>query len=174
MANLTFNAIDVETANRTRASICQIGIAQVQVGKIRRAASFLVNPEEPFESFQTGLHGINEEAVSEAETILSIHPKLYRLIERTPLASHSPFDKQALEKAASKYGLTMPQIKWLDTGGIEGGFYPNFCSDAKNAPKSTKEFYPTHRIETKSKPSENRQTGDWDPQNGPDYIKMLA
>ena len=64
MANLTFNAIDVETANRTRASICQIGIAQVQVGKIRRAASFLVNPEEPFESFQISLHGINEEAVS--------------------------------------------------------------------------------------------------------------
>ena len=118
MANLTFNAIDVETANRTRASICQIGIAQVQVGKISRAASFLVNPEEPFESFQTGLHGINEEAVSEAETMLSIHPKLYRLIERTPLASHSPFDKQALEKAASKYGLTMPQIKWLDTGRV--------------------------------------------------------
>ena len=35
MANLTFNAIDVETANRTRASICQIGIAQVQVGRIK-------------------------------------------------------------------------------------------------------------------------------------------
>ena len=64
-----------------------------------------------------------------------------------------------------------PRVKSV---GIEGGFYPNFCSDAKNAPKSTKEFYPTHRIETKSKPSENRQTGDWDPQNGPDYIKMLA
>ena len=86
MAKLTFNAIDVETANRTRASICQIGIAQVQVGKIKRAASFLVNPEEPFESFQVSLHGINEEAVSEAETMLSIHPKLYRLIERAPLA----------------------------------------------------------------------------------------
>ena len=35
MSNLTFNAIDVETANRTRASICQIGIAQVKVGKIQ-------------------------------------------------------------------------------------------------------------------------------------------
>ena len=102
MANLTFNAIDVETANRTRASICQIGIAQVQVGKIKQAASFLVNPEEPFESFQTSLHGINEEAVSEAETMLSIHPKLYRLIERAPLASHSPFDKQALEKVSEQ------------------------------------------------------------------------
>ena len=125
MANLTFNAIDVETANRTRASICQIGIAQVQVGKISRAASFLINPEEPFESFQTSLHGINEEAVSEAETMLSIHPKLYRLIERTPLASHSPFDKQALEKAASKYGLTMPQIKWLDTGRVARSAWPD-------------------------------------------------
>ena len=125
MANLTFNAIDVETANRTRASICQIGIAQVQVGKISRAASFLINPEEPFESFQTSLHGINEEAVSEAETMLSIHPKLYRLIEKTPLASHSPFDKQALEKSASKYGLTMPQIKWLDTGRVARSAWPD-------------------------------------------------
>ena len=125
MANLTFNAIDVETANRTRASICQIGIAQVQVGKIKRAASFLVNPEEPFESFQINLHGINEEAVSEAETMLSIHPKLYRLIEGAPLASHSPFDKQALEKAASKYGLTMPQIRWLDTGRVARTAWPD-------------------------------------------------
>ena len=125
MANLTFNAIDVETANRTRASICQIGIAQVQMGKIKRAASFLVNPEEPFESFQTSLHGINEEAVSEAETMLSIHPKLCRLIERAPLASHSLFDKQALEKAASKYGLTMRQIKWLDTGRVARSAWPD-------------------------------------------------
>ena len=125
MTNLTFNAIDVETTNRTRASICQIGITQVQMGEIKRAASFLVNPEEPFESFQTGLHGINEEAVSEAETMLSIHPRLCRLIERAPLASHSPFDKQALEKSAIKYGLTMPQIKWLDTGRVARSAWPD-------------------------------------------------
>ena len=125
MANLTFNAIDVETANRTRASICQIGIAQVQMGRIKRAASFLVNPEEPFESFQINLHGINEEAVSEAETMLSIHPKLCRLIEGTPLASHSLFDRQALEKAASKYGLTMPEIRWLDTGRVARTAWPD-------------------------------------------------
>ena len=58
--------------------------------------------------------------------------------------------------------------------GIEGGLYPNVCSATKNAPKSTKEFYPTSLIETKSRPSENRQTGNWDPPNGPDCIKMLA
>ena len=125
MANLTFNAIDVETANRTRASICQIGITQVQMGRISRGASFLINPEEPFESFQTSMHGINEETVSEAETMLSIHPQLCRLIEGAPLASHSPFDKQALEKAASKYGLTMPEIRWLDTGRVARTAWPD-------------------------------------------------
>ena len=125
MGNLTFNAIDVETANRTRASICQIGIAQVQVGKIKQASSFLVNPEEPFESFQTSIHGINEEAVSEAETMLSINPQLCRLIEGAPLASHSQFDRQALEKAASKYGLRMPEIRWLDTGRVARTSWPD-------------------------------------------------
>ena len=125
MGNLTFNAIDVETANRTRASICQIGIAQVQEGRISQAASFLVNPEEPFESFQTSIHGINEEAVSEAETMLSIHPQLCRLIEGAPLASHSQFDRQALEKASSKYGLRMPEIRWLDTGRVARTAWPD-------------------------------------------------
>ncbi len=125
MANLTFNAIDVETANRTRASICQIGIAQVQVGRISQAGSILVNPEEAFESFQIGIHGINEKTVSEAETMPSIHPRLCRLIEGAPLVSHSQFDKQALEKAATKYGLQMPQVRWLDSGRVARTAWPD-------------------------------------------------
>ena len=58
--------------------------------------------------------------------------------------------------------------------GIEGGFYPNFCSDAKNAPKGTKEFYPTSPIETKFRPSKKSTNRKLGPPNGPDYIKMLA
>ena len=37
MGNLTFNAIDVETANERPASICQIGIVQVRAGRIGEA-----------------------------------------------------------------------------------------------------------------------------------------
>ena len=59
-----------------------------------------------------------------------------------------------------------PDLK-REIKGIEGGFYPNFCSDAKNAPKGTKEFYPTSPIETKFRPSKNRQTGNWDLQTAP-------
>ena len=48
MGNLTFNAIDVETANERPASICQIGIVQVRAGRIGESLSVLVNPEEHF------------------------------------------------------------------------------------------------------------------------------
>ena len=43
---LTFNAIDVETANADRASICQIGIVYVRDGEIRDQWRTLANPEE--------------------------------------------------------------------------------------------------------------------------------
>ena len=58
MGNLTFNAIDVETANERPASICQIGIIQVRAGRIGESLSVLVNPEEHFSAFNVRLHGI--------------------------------------------------------------------------------------------------------------------
>ena len=42
---LTFNAIDVETANADRASICQIGIVHVRDGEIEDRWQTLVDPE---------------------------------------------------------------------------------------------------------------------------------
>ena len=48
MNNLTFNAIDVETANADPSSICQIGIVCVRAGEIKEQLSVLVNPEQRF------------------------------------------------------------------------------------------------------------------------------
>ena len=47
---LTFNSIDVETANADRASICQIGIVHVRNGEIEDQWQTLINPEDWFES----------------------------------------------------------------------------------------------------------------------------
>ena len=124
MPNLTFNAIDVETANRRRASICQIGLVQVHMGKIGRALSFLVDPEENFEPVNTGIHGIDESAIRGAITLPDIYPRLRSMIEQAPLVSHSKFDKQALEQAESKYGLTTSNLRWLDTARIARTAWP--------------------------------------------------
>ncbi len=125
MANLTFNAIDVETANRTRASICQIGLIIVRDGTISDAMSILVNPEEDFEPINTNIHGIESRTVQGALTMPLIHPKFSELTDGTIMVSHSSFDRQALERAIQKYGLQMPRVRWLDSGRIAQAAWPD-------------------------------------------------
>ena len=65
MSNLTFNAIDVETANADPSSICQVGIVHVQEGVIKEEVSVLVNPEVQFNGFNIRLHGIDQGTVKD-------------------------------------------------------------------------------------------------------------
>ena len=51
MSIATFNAIDVETANADRSSICQIGIVHVRDGRIQDTWKALINPEDWFDWF---------------------------------------------------------------------------------------------------------------------------
>ena len=57
MVNLTFNVIDVETANADPSSICQVGIVRIRAGAIKEQVSFLVNPEQRFNPMNVRLHG---------------------------------------------------------------------------------------------------------------------
>ena len=124
MAHLTFNAIDVETANRNRASICQIGIVHVRDGQISDSISVLVNPEERFEQVNTRIHGIDEESVRGAETMRAIYPWLWMWLARRAVVSHSPFDQQAIERAARKYGLPLLPVFWIDSAKIAQNTWP--------------------------------------------------
>ena len=83
--NLTFNAIDVETANADRSSICQIGVVRVWDGVIKDKLSLMVNPEMPFSSFNVGVHGIDDKTVRHSETLPQIHARLQQMLEGTVL-----------------------------------------------------------------------------------------
>ena len=124
MGNLTFNAIDVETANQNAASICQIGIVQVRAGLVKGSLSVLVNPEERFKSFNVRLHGIGEATVAGCATLPQIAAELRRLLEGTPLISHTPFDRVALNGALRKYGLGPLRADWLDSAKIARRAWP--------------------------------------------------
>ena len=124
MANLTFNAIDVETANADPSSICQIGIVQVCAGETKEQRSILINPEERFNPFNVRLHGISEELVKDKETLPQIYAELRRLLHRTILVSHTAFDQVALDGAARKYGLDSIQATWLDSAMIARFAWP--------------------------------------------------
>jgi DNA polymerase III subunit epsilon len=64
---LEFVALDVETANTSRDSICQIGFAVVRQGLVVAHRSVLVDPEQPFDNRTQRIHGL---------TSLAAHPCL--------------------------------------------------------------------------------------------------
>ncbi|MYC63615.1 MAG: hypothetical protein F4X16_12445 [Caldilineaceae bacterium SB0661_bin_34] len=80
--NLTFKAIDIETANADRSSICQIGIVNVVNGVVVSAWQSLINPECHFDSFNTRLHGIDEQTVQHSPTLTEIHDEIRQILCR--------------------------------------------------------------------------------------------
>ena len=61
-----FVAFDVETPNRMNSRMSAIGITVVEDGVITEEFYSLVDPEQPFEAFNTLLTGISAESVQDA------------------------------------------------------------------------------------------------------------
>ena len=125
MSNLTFNAIDVETANADPSSICQIGIIRVQSGVIKKQLSVLVNPGTPFNDFNVRLHGIDHNAVQDSKTLPLLESQLRRLLDGTVLVSHTSFDRRALDGAMERYGLRPIRARWLDSAMVARRAWPD-------------------------------------------------
>ena len=90
---LTFNSIDVETANADRASICQIGIVHVQDGQIEDQWQTLINSEDWFDPWNVSIHGIDENDVRNSPTLPKVHDELRRRLSGSVLVSHTSFDR---------------------------------------------------------------------------------
>ncbi|WP_462137278.1 3'-5' exonuclease [Candidatus Mycalebacterium sp.] len=111
-----FVAIDVETANRSRGSICQIGIVEVRNGIFADEWSTLVNPEEHFEEGNIRIHGIYPEDVANAPTFADISETLRSKLQNRIVISHTFFDLEAVRQAKSRYGISgIGAKKWLDS-----------------------------------------------------------
>ena len=115
---LTFNSIDVETANSDRASICQIGIVHVQNGAIQNQWQTLVNPEDSFHPWNVSIHGIDEMDVRDCPTFSEIRDELHSRLHGSVLVSHTSFDRVAVERAMRRHDLEELQVKWLDSAKI--------------------------------------------------------
>lgn len=120
-----FVAVDVETANSARHSICQIGLAAFSAGTPVWQWSSLVNPEEPFEHTNITIHGIRSQHVQTAPTFPALLEGIRASIANQILACHSRFDFDALNAVAEKYGLAMPESSWVDTCSIARLAWPD-------------------------------------------------
>jgi DNA polymerase-3 subunit epsilon len=116
---LDFVAIDFETANRKRASVCAIGLARVRRGLIVKTAHWLVRPPESvdyFEDVNIGVHGITPGDVAGKPRFGEMLDRLLWGIEGETLVAHNAaFDRGVLTAAATEEDRTLPHIDWLCT-----------------------------------------------------------
>ena len=122
---LTFNSIDVETANADRASICQIGIVHVRNGEIEDYWQTLINPEDWFDPWNVSIHGIDEHYVKNSPTLPKVRDELRRRLRGSILVSHTSFDRVAFERAMARYDLEQLQVTWLDSARIVRRAWPD-------------------------------------------------
>ena len=122
---VTFNAIDVETANADRASICQIGIVHVRGGRVVDRWQTLVNPEDWFDPWNVSIHGIDERDVRKSPTLPEVRDELRRRLRGSVLVSHTSFDRVAFERAMTRYDLEQLQVTWLDSARIVRRAWPD-------------------------------------------------
>ncbi|MCW2898706.1 MAG: polymerase-3 subunit epsilon [Streptosporangiaceae bacterium] len=100
---LDFVAIDVETANARRGSICAIGAAVVRGGVVVSTHSWLTRPPAGLDHFDTinvSLHGITPEMVADQPHFAERLDQLLDLADGLPLVAHNAtFDIGALREA---------------------------------------------------------------------------
>ncbi len=119
-----FIALDVETAGKTIGGICQIGLCFVSDTGSLLTYSVLIDPEEPFESFNTDLHGISAETVAGAETFPTVYATLFDVLNTHCLVQHSTFDEKAIASACVRYGLPMITSHWTNSVKVARQAWP--------------------------------------------------
>ena len=115
---LTFNAIDVETANADWSSICQIGVVRVRDGVVTGEWETLVDPEAHFDGFNMMIHGITEKDVQGSPTIADISLELRNMLDGEVLVHHTPFDRVSINRSLRKYALDPLEAIWLDSARV--------------------------------------------------------
>jgi len=110
----TFTAIDFETAQGKRTSICQVGLVRVENGLITKEISFLVQPPDNYywEQF-IDIHGITPEDTAHVPTFDKVWHIIEPFITNQQVVAHNgfSFDFNVLGKTLEYYGLQVPEYE---------------------------------------------------------------
>lgn len=135
-----FFALDVETANVDRSSICQIGLVLFKDGKETLSWETLVNPESEFDSYNTAIHGISKEDVIDAPKYFEIHDAICKMVEGHIIVHHSSFDRTAFSRRFARSGVNPFQCDWLDNTSVVRRVWKEFSRKGYNLKNLSKQF----------------------------------
>lgn len=122
-----FVALDVETANRNRYSICSIGMVKFKDGEILDSYYKLINPDESFAMENIRIHGIQEHEVIVAPRFYNLSYEIEQFIGGRPVVAHNAtFDMGALKDNYQRYGLDIAPLKYACSYQLARAVRKNF------------------------------------------------
>jgi DNA polymerase-3 subunit epsilon len=124
---MKFTAIDFETANADRGSVCAVGLAMVEDGKVVGQLRQLIRPDPPiFSPFNVSIHGISAGAVADAPTFVEFWPSLWSSVSGPLVAHNAAFDMSVLRKALDYSGVRYPETDYFCTLVISRLVWPEY------------------------------------------------
>lgn len=114
----SFTALDFETANGYRYSICQVGLVRVENGIITQRKNLLVQPPNNYYWKQfTEIHGITPKQTKNELTFNQIWNEIEPFISSQNVVAHNgnSFDFVCLRDVLKHYGLPQPEYTKHDT-----------------------------------------------------------
>lgn len=112
-----FVAIDFETANYERSSVCSVGIVVVKNGEVVDNFYSLIQPEPNYYNYRcTQVHGLTRQDTDDAPVFSEVWQQIEPKIQGLPLVAHnSPFDEGCLRAAFRTYRMEYPDYPFYDT-----------------------------------------------------------
>ena len=112
-----FAAIDFETANSERSSVCSVGVVIVRNNEIVDSFYSLINPEPNYYNYWcTKVHGLTSRDTDDAPVFPEVWKQIAPLIEGLPLVAHNrPFDESCLKAVFRIYQMDYPDYPFYDT-----------------------------------------------------------
>lgn len=158
-----FTAIDFETAQGSRWSICQVGLVRVENGIITNEVNLLVQPPNNYYWNRfIDIHGITPEKTANEPSFNKIWHKIEPFIKGQTVVAHNglSFDFPVLSKTLEYYGMYVPDYEKHCTYRIFKDNLASLCKhyeiqlnhhDALSDAKACAELFLIHLREIKSK-----------------------
>lgn len=112
-----FAAIDFETANRHKSSVCSVGVVIVRDGVVVDKIYELIHPAPNYYApGNIAVHGLTREDTDCADYFPEVWAGIAPKIEGLPLVAHfSQFDEGCLKAAHVRYNMTYPGYEFYCT-----------------------------------------------------------
>jgi DNA polymerase-3 subunit epsilon len=113
---MDFVALDFETANRYRSSVCSVGMVEVSKGKIVKEHYTLINPLQEFDPFNTRIHGITKNQIRYAPTFEEYWKEMKPILQDKMVVAHNAtFDISVLKNTLERFNLDLPSLTFTCT-----------------------------------------------------------